>query len=96
VAYQAQLAPIALQALFVLALIAAGTGEIYQALELVGLPLCHRCSAYDTKSRASLLLADLEARTAPQEIESVKEKWSSMTIDHVVARFLGLNKKEGI
>jgi predicted ATPase/class 3 adenylate cyclase len=91
IACDAQLWPIALRALLVLSMIAAKTGELNLALELVGLPLCHRASAYDTKGRASILVADLEARVSGQEILRVKEKWNTLSINYAVVHLLAFS-----
>ena len=88
VALPSGLAPVALDVLVVIATIRVKEEKMAEALELLGLPLLHSASSYETRERAKLLLAELEPYSTSPSLAAIKEQWNIQTLEVVAGKVL--------
>jgi predicted ATPase/DNA-binding XRE family transcriptional regulator len=79
---------VALEALAGIAALKAKQGNIKRALELSLTVLNHPASLQETKNRASALRAELEAQLTSQQVEAVRERAQTKTLEAIVEEVL--------
>jgi len=79
---------VSLEALVGLASLQAKQGHVAFALEVLLVVLDHPASIQETKNRAGVLRAELEARLTQQQIESAQAQAREQSFDQVVSRAL--------
>ncbi len=87
-AMEAQVTPLALDALTGLAYLQARAGEAERALELSICVLSHAASTHEAKARAEGLRAQLESQMTPQQIEAVRAQTQARSLDALVKELL--------
>ena len=87
-ATEAQTALLSVDALIGLAHVQAVTGQIPRAVEISRCVLSHSASAQPTKDRAEQLLAQLEPRLAPQQVEAARAWAQAASLETLVAELL--------
>lgn len=80
--------PVALYALIGLAGLLAKKGDLEHALEISLIISNHPASSHDTRHRAALLIAEMEARLTSQQVEAVRARARNETLESMVAEIL--------
>ena len=81
--------PVALEALAGLASLQAKRGDLEHAIELLLIVMSHPASFQETKNQAERLVAELEPRLTPQQIQAVQAQAQRQSYDQVVSQVLG-------
>ena len=88
IASETQGAHVALEALVGIARLKAKQGHLEYALELILIVMSNPASVQETKDRANHLYAELEAQLTKPQVEAVKERARSKSLDEIVRHVL--------
>ncbi|MBK8903560.1 MAG: hypothetical protein IPM53_20420 [Anaerolineaceae bacterium] len=88
IAQGSKVLPVAVAALFGLAVLAVEADALKLAAELVEHILQHPASRQNTRQRAEKLKAELISKLSPQQVNIIKEGANQWTLSDLVSRFL--------